>query len=236
MAVKHTSEMYKDHRSRMRDRFMANPDALEDTKLLEMYLFECLPRVDTFPVAHGLIRRFGSLDGVFSASIGELASVDGVGRQTAFRIHLIGKIFERIADGALSSSPLNTYEAVSAYLTWIFRNCRVDDYALLYLKAGGELIEHVMYSESTRGKISLADEIKRKVIENGASCVVMAHKHPSNHPEPSGDDLESTKEFYEICRGAGVVAEEHFIVSGSSVMPVIARVTGSKTKLFEKMI
>lgn len=64
----------------MCENFMASEDAtLTDVQYLEMILFYCIPRVDTNPIAHRLLDKFGSIRDVFEASEEELISVKGMG-------------------------------------------------------------------------------------------------------------------------------------------------------------
>ena len=68
-------QLHKDHRSRLRKRYEENGlDSFEDHNVLELLLFYAIPRRDTNPAAHRLISKFGSLSGVFSASVEELQS------------------------------------------------------------------------------------------------------------------------------------------------------------------
>jgi DNA repair protein RadC len=54
----------RDHRKRLRDRFMAGgPDAVPDYELLELILFRAIPRQDVKPLARTLIDTFGDLTG-----------------------------------------------------------------------------------------------------------------------------------------------------------------------------
>jgi len=76
--------LHENHRQRLRRRYeTAGLETFEDHVILELLLFEALPRVDTNPIAHRLLDRFGSLDGVFSASEEELCQVKGVGPAAA---------------------------------------------------------------------------------------------------------------------------------------------------------
>ncbi len=53
---------YAGHRARLRERFLkSGGEALADYELLELLLFQALPRGDTKPLAKALIGRFGSL-------------------------------------------------------------------------------------------------------------------------------------------------------------------------------
>ncbi|MBQ5442650.1 MAG: hypothetical protein IIT47_03690, partial [Oscillospiraceae bacterium] len=57
------------HRKRKKEQFLRHGlDAFADHEALELLLYYAIPRSDTNPVAHRLMERFGSLEGVFSAS------------------------------------------------------------------------------------------------------------------------------------------------------------------------
>ena len=78
------------HRARLRERFLATPIALSEVELMELLLTYGIPRQDVAPLAQSLIARFGSLDNVLAASMGQLVSVPGIGERTAVLIRLVG--------------------------------------------------------------------------------------------------------------------------------------------------
>jgi len=81
---KETQPIHAGHRARMRIRFSETGlDGFRPHEVLEMLLFSVIPKRDVNPLAHALLDRFGTLDGVFSASCEELMETPGVGRQTA---------------------------------------------------------------------------------------------------------------------------------------------------------
>ena len=51
------------HRERLRKKFKEGN--IEDHELLELLLFFSIPRVNTNEIAHRLIEKFGSVNGVF---------------------------------------------------------------------------------------------------------------------------------------------------------------------------
>ena len=56
------------HRQRLRERFLkGGDDALADYELLELVLFQAIPRRDTKPIAKALLRQFKSFAGVVGA-------------------------------------------------------------------------------------------------------------------------------------------------------------------------
>ena len=73
-------EFSKDHRKRLRERFMrAGPTGLNDYELLELVLFRAILRRDVKPLAKRLLARFGDFNRVVSARLSLLAEVQGVG-------------------------------------------------------------------------------------------------------------------------------------------------------------
>ncbi|MBR6917762.1 MAG: hypothetical protein IKN38_06215, partial [Clostridia bacterium] len=87
MADKHTEKMHKDHRTRLRTQAERDGvSSLETYTLIELYLFDILPRIDTYPASHRLLDRFGTVDGIFSAKREELLEVFGIGPKCADHI------------------------------------------------------------------------------------------------------------------------------------------------------
>jgi len=70
--------IHQGHRERLRARFLEDGlDGFEDHQVLELLLFHVIPRSDTNPIAHKLMRRFGSLSAVLEADPKDIASVEG---------------------------------------------------------------------------------------------------------------------------------------------------------------
>jgi len=68
------------HRKRLRERFLSGEtDARSDEALLELLLTFAVERKDTKPLAQELIKIFGSLSQVLSASAGDLNKIKGLG-------------------------------------------------------------------------------------------------------------------------------------------------------------
>lgn len=86
------SELHKGHRQRLRQRILDQGlDSLEPHEILEFLLSYSIPRQDTNPIAHALMLRFGSLEGVLSAGIPELCGVKGVGPGSARWLATLGE-------------------------------------------------------------------------------------------------------------------------------------------------
>jgi len=90
------NHLHQGHRERMRSRSLAEGlDGFEDHQVLELLLFQVVPRGDTNPTAHRLMQRFGSLSAVLEADPNDLASIDGVGPRAAAFLSLIPQLTRR---------------------------------------------------------------------------------------------------------------------------------------------
>ena len=84
------------HRQRKKEQFRRHGlDAFAPHEALELLLYYAIPRVDTNGMAHALLRRFGSLDGVFRAPVEELMQVEGIGENAALLIRLVPQLYQR---------------------------------------------------------------------------------------------------------------------------------------------
>jgi DNA repair protein RadC len=92
-------------------------DNFDDHSALELLLFYAIPRRDLNPVAHALLKRFGSLNGVFEASAAELRQVEGLGENAASLLRIIPQVSRRYM---LSRTPagavLDTVARAARYL------------------------------------------------------------------------------------------------------------------------
>ena len=86
--------LHDGHRKRLMEKL--DSGTLLTHEDLEMLLFYAIPRRNTNGLAHKLLKEFGSLRAIFSASVESLCKVEGVGLQTAAFLSLIGKLCERV--------------------------------------------------------------------------------------------------------------------------------------------
>ena len=62
--------MHNGHRKRFKDRLISlSPEVFFEHELLEFLLFFAIPRINTNEIAHRLIKRFGTFEAVFDASV-----------------------------------------------------------------------------------------------------------------------------------------------------------------------
>ncbi len=221
MADKHTKEMYTNHRSRLRERYAAGgADSFDDYLLMELLLFDFIPRVDTYPTAHRLIDSFGSLTKVFEAPREELLKIKGIGPKTADKIVLWKDIIERTVAEHLCADSMTSENGAAPYLLWTFRFLDNDSSCLLLLDSKGRLTERNVFPKYDGKDGSVLVAVENILKTRKAKYAILAHKHPKDLTEPSGNDLAVTDKFFSLCKESGCIPLAHYIVTDTSVNPI----------------
>ncbi len=212
--------IHSGHRERIREQYRSHgAEAFLDHQFLELLLTYAIPRRDTNELAHRLLARFGSLEGVVTAEIPQLMRIEGVGEGAAVFLRMQGDLFRRLrqhrlADAhgcirltspveaaryAVSELSLNTYEAVLA--------------VCLNAKKAVQSCERMQ-----SGSLSEAQIYPRNIAElallRRAHGILLIHNHPSGDPTPSQADAEATEAVRAALRSIGVQLFDHIIVGG----------------------
>ncbi len=116
-APKKAKPHFHDHRDRLRDKFTRRgADAFDDYELLELILFQALPRIDTKPIAKTLIERFGSLAEVVAAPVEKLTTVKGIGPNAARQLKILQQVAIRVGQSSVLNRPvLSSWNALLDY-------------------------------------------------------------------------------------------------------------------------
>ena len=204
------------HRKRKKEQFLRHGlDAFADHEALELLLYYAIPRSDTNPVAHRLMERFGSLEGVFSASPEELEKVEGVGKNAATLLSLLMPLWRRMKSGSGSGDTiLNSAERSGTYFIDRFLGVKQEELHEACLDAKGKLLACCRVAEGSVDSVSVN---VRRIVENalrfGASNVILSHNHPSGVALPSGEDERMTLAVWDALHAVGIELVDHIIVA-----------------------
>lgn len=208
--------LHDGHRERLINKFAEFPDSFSDHELLEIFLYTVVPRRDTNALAHRLIKTFGSLKKVFSATAEQLTAVEGVGKAIAAQIVLHAKIMDKISalspeDNKAFSSP----ERIKSELVSLFRSVKGEKfYFFLLSDSFGQVFRLEFTGKTEEAVFADTAEIARAMSVNKAKFAIIAHNHPSGNPSPSEADDIATSKFYIVCDVHGVKLIDHVIVAG----------------------
>lgn len=211
------------HRKRLRTQYLAaGANGMPDHLLLEMLLSYAIPRRDTNPLAHTLLERFGSLEGVFCATRDELLTAGGIGEQTAALLLLVFDLHQRMQLSESFSHKrrvtlLNTEQSCRYALTLMKRD-RYETVRLVCLNAAMRVLHEAILS------VGVTDEVcaePRHVIEQAlfhkAHAILLMHNHPTGNPLPSRADRNAAQSIDALAQQLQIQVLDHLIVGAGAV-------------------
>ena len=204
------------HRERKKTQYRrSGADAFADHELLELLLFYAIPRIDTNPLAHALLDRFGSLQAVFSASAEELEQVPGIGASAAALISLVPALHRRaLVSAANREVILDTRARIGAYFRELLSTEPKEVMYQLCLDAKGRRRNIYKLGAGDVSSVTLnIPQVVENAINSKAAMVALAHNHPSGVPFPSPEDREATVRIRDALEVIDVRLVEHVIVA-----------------------
>ena len=208
--------MHEGHRDRMRQQLrQSGMDSLSDVQVIEVLLYHAFARQDTNLLAHALLKRFGSLAGVFEAPVAELMKVPGIGQSAAELIALVPQIERRhLISRTRTESILTSTAQCGQYLVPFFHGAMEEQVYLLCLDAKCKALDCILVKS---GDVNSAGISVRKVVkaalDANATSVVLAHNHPSGVALPSEEDKRVTQVIHDALDAVDVLLADHIIVA-----------------------
>lgn len=233
---KQETPTYLGHRERLRQRFIIDKGAsMPDYELLELLLTMSIPRRDVKPLAKKLISIFGDIGEVIHAPLHKLQEA-GVGFNTLVLIKLVATCSERAALNSVRDSEdpiISNWVQFEEYCREKMAFKEVEEFWAFFFDASFHLKAEKLITTGTINKSNVHPrELIRAAIENQASCVIIAHNHPSGNNKPSTADIHLTKHFGELLGVMDIQLFDHVIVAREGVFSF--RASGFMEKLEEK--
>jgi DNA repair protein RadC len=208
----------RDHRKRLRDRFMAGgAQALPDYELLELVLFRAIPRQDVKPLARQLIETFGDFNRVLSASPSQLSQVDGVGDAVAMELKIVEAAAHRLARAkVMQRHVVSSWDALLDYCHTTMAHRETEQFRILFLDTKNVLIADEEQAKGTLDHVPVYPrEVVKRALELNAASIILVHNHPSGDPTPSAADIQMTHQIDTAARALGVTVHDHLIIGKS---------------------
>ena len=213
--------LHAGHRERMIDKLLKNPDSFLEHELLEVLLYSVLPRVDTNPIAHRLLRSFGSLKNLFTATKEQLISVEGIGKKAASQILLFGALFRNVSKN-LTTEEVENFYSFSTYkqtLLDYFKNLEVEQFLIVLLDKRYRVLNKLRFVDHKRDKVTAnIPEIAKAFVINKPTYAIIAHNHVSDDLTPSKEDDFATGKLNVLCAVHGVTLIDHVIVGKTDAL------------------
>lgn len=192
---------------------------LSDAELLAVFLRVGVSGKTAVDLGREMIGHFGSLTGLFTASLSEFSMLNGLGPAKYAQLQAVMELARRSLDeelkvGEVLSSPL----AVKQYLQLLLAKKPYESFAVLFLDVKNRLIAA---EELFRGTLMHASVYPREVVKaalgHNTAAVILAHNHPSGTPEPSAADHALTDALKQALSLVDIRVLDHFVVAGRQV-------------------
>ena len=210
--------MHEGHRQRMLERLQSAEGSLQEHELLEILLFNAIPRKNTNELAHRLLSAFGSLRAVLGAEMAELKAVPGVGESTAAYLRIIGIFYARAQLKEPELPSAFSFAAFRPFLIERFEGAR-EEYVELYSLDGKDCVKNVRRFSSEKSFQASVDpkEISRFLVEAKPAAMVAVHNHITGPATPSREDDDFTAQLEILCSMHNVSLRDHIICSPEGV-------------------
>jgi DNA repair protein RadC len=200
---------------RPRERLVAQgADALSPAELVAILLRTGLQGANAVEIGRQLVQKYGSLQALAQASVEDLQTVRGIGRDKAVTLvaafTLARKMAAELPD---ESRMLDTPEAVANLMREDNRLRRVETLQVLLLNTRRRLIRAAQITDGTLDTLLVHPrEVFEKAIAAGAAAIVLVHNHPSGDPTPSEADIKVTRDLIRAGQLLKIEVLDHVII------------------------
>ena len=193
--------------------------ALSDSELLALLLRVGVKGRSAVELGRDLLQEFGSIGGLFGASLLQLSAVHGMGPAKYAELQAVMELAQRaIGEQLQAGHLLGSPDAVRQYLRMQMGRQQHESFVVLFLDVKNRLLT---MKEMFRGTLTHTSVYPREVVKaaltHNAASVMLAHNHPSGTAEPSEADLLLTRALVQALSLVDVRVLDHFVVAGSQV-------------------
>ena len=205
-------------------RDMASPSHREERLALEELIRgSASEQIDAAKVALALLVEFGSFASVIAGSAARLRRAGADDTIIAALSWCRSAIALSLRGAVLDRPVIGTSSGLLDYLMLRMGCDTRERVRILYLNARNMLLAD---EESSAGTVDAAPFYNREIvgrsIELGATSIIVAHNHPSGDPQPSAEDIRSTRRLSTLCSQLGIDLVDHVIVSRNRMVSMRA--------------
>jgi DNA repair protein RadC len=206
------------HRKRLKEKFLQNdPKSFGDYELLELALFQSVPRKDVKPLAKDLIAKFGSFNQLINADIDKILSVNGATGAVYLQLRIMKEMLNRVfSERVKNKNIISAWSPLLEYLKFNMGCLKLEQFRVLFLNKKNVLIADEVMATGTIDQTPVYPrEIVKKSLFHEAGALILVHNHPSGNPKPSSADIELTTQIVSACKTINVTVHDHVIIGNN---------------------
>ena len=200
---------------RPRERLAAKgADALSHAELIAILLRTGLKGFNAVDIGKQMIQKFGSLQKLAQASLQDLQSIKGVGRDKAVTLMAAFTLARKMAEDLRVQAPVvDTPEAVANLMREEARLREVEKFQIVMLNTRRRLIRVAPISDGTLDTILVHPrDVFKSAIGANAAAIILVHNHPSGDPTPSEADIKVTRDLIRAGQLLKIEVLDHIIL------------------------
>lgn len=212
--------LHDGHRERLRQKFRETMSfkGLSDHEILELLLFYTIARTDTNELAHWLIKKFGSFEGVLNAPYEELTACRGLSEQSALYLKILMRLCAKYNVEMQQRVLVSNSESLEDYMIYQFSGESQECAKLYLVDKQSRLSAPYDIGRGLESKSVFNFKKAMNIIVNAsASYIILAHNHISGSASPSENDVIITRRFRQMIEPIGVLLIDHFVVCGGEL-------------------
>lgn len=186
---------------------------LDEHELLAIILGMGTAKINALDLAKRLMVKYQSLRHLKEASLEELMSEHGIGIAKAVSIKAAIELGRRLAlsheDRLIITSPEDVKILVMEEMRYLDR----EHFKVIYLdRKGGIIVAEDISVGGLHSSMAHPREVFKNAVKRSAASVILVHNHPSGDPNPSNEDIETTRRLAEAGQIMGIEVLDHVII------------------------
>lgn len=211
------SSLHLGRRQRVRERYLSEGlDTFKDHEVLELLLYYCVPKRDTNPTAHAILKEYGTISGLFEADPRDISRRCGVSVSTAILLALAGPLTRRYLSQRWGERPiLSSSTRAGEYAVSLFAGRPYEVFFVICLDSQNRVNHAALVHEGTLNEAPVYPRlIVEAALRHRANSVILSHNHPGGSLTASGPDLDVTKRIRSALFPLSIKVVDHIIVAG----------------------
>ena len=209
---------YIGHRARLKNKFLSSDNSsLNDYELLELLLFQSIPRRDVKPLAKELLQKFGSFKQLINAEQKNILAINDAKESVYLQFKLLKEILNRIFYGEIhKKNIIGSWTALLEYLQFNMGCLKLEQFRVLFLNKKNILLNDEVMANGTIDQTPVyIREIVKKALFHEAGAIILVHNHPGGNSKPSNADIQLTKQIVDACKVVNVTVHDHVIIGNN---------------------
>jgi DNA repair protein RadC len=206
------------HRQRLKSKFLqTSPRGFDDYELLELALFQAIPRRDVKPLAKNLLSKFPDFNQLINADKEKIMAVNGSTESVYLQLRIVREMLNRIfTERVYNKNVISSWSPLLEYLKFNMGCLKLEQFRVLFLNKKNVLIADEVMATGTIDQTPVYPrEIVKKSLFHEAGALILVHNHPSGNPKPSNADIDLTTQIINACKTVNVTVHDHVIIGGN---------------------